>query len=73
MTAPTHVNGYAVVAAEPTPRGGYVMLADQGPGRQLRWVTGWLARDESVLSYRHYFHAEGAARLDFDQRCERGC
>jgi hypothetical protein len=73
MTAPTHVQGHAVTAAEPALRGGYILLVDQGPGRQLRWVTGWLATGETVPAYRNYFHAEGAARLDFTQRCERGC
>jgi hypothetical protein len=73
MTAPTHVNGDPVIAAEPALRGGHIILADQGPGHQLRWVTGLLPTGERVLSYRHYFHYEGAARVDFQQRCERGC
>lgn len=67
------VNGYRVVASEPSPRGGQVILADQGPGRQLRWVTGWLERDGTVLSYRNFFHHEHTARLDFTERCKRGC
>jgi hypothetical protein len=73
MTAPTHVTGDAVIASQPALRGGYIILADQGPGHQLRWVTGWLARDETVLTYRNFFHHESAARLDFNQRCQRGC
>ena len=67
------LNGCAVIASAPSPRGGELMLVDQGPGRQLRWVTGFLATGDSTLAYRNYFHAEADARRDFDQRCKRGC
>jgi hypothetical protein len=71
--APTKINGCEVIASEPSLRGGYVVLVDQGPGRQLRWVTGWLAKDDTVLGYRNFFHAERVARMDYSERCKRGC
>ena len=71
--APTHLNGYPVVQATRTARGGHVILVDRGPDSPHRWVTAFLPMGMTTSwHWGHYLIDEADARADYAERCRRG-
>jgi hypothetical protein len=70
--APTRVNGYPVVKAVESPRGGYVILVDRGE-QYHRWVTAFMPRGMvGEWCWGNYLRDRGDAEADFNDRCKRG-